>query len=217
MLKIDHIHLKHPSQGSRNIVCFLQNQGVRINRKRVQRLIRAMGIHAIYPKLRTSRPGKGHKIYPYLVRNLTIDRPNQKWATDITDIPMRKGFLYLVAIMDGYSRRVLSWRLSNSMDEDSCVDALEEAIERSVHREILNSDQGAQFTGRAFTGVLKSHGIRISMDGKRSWMDNVLIERLWRSARFFPVHSCLHKIRESINPANRHTENSDFCSINNIL
>ncbi len=188
MKKIDKIHLEHPAYGSRNMVCALQDQEIAIGRDRVRRLMQIMDVHAIYPKPRTSQPAKEHKIYPYLLRNLIIDRPNQVWATDITYIPMRKGFLYLVAIMDWASRRVLSWRLSNSMEEDFCVEALEEAIGRYGPPEIFNSDQGAQFTGRAFTGVLKSHGIRISMDGKRSWMDNVFIERLWRSLKWEEVY-----------------------------
>lgn len=170
------------------MVCAFRDRGIFVGRDRVRRLMQLMDVHAIYPKPRTSQSAKEHKIYPYLLRHLTIDRPNQVWATDITYIPMRKGFLYLVAIMDWHSRRVLSWRLSNSMEEDFCIEALEEAIARYGAPEIFNSDQGAQFTGRAFTRVLKSHGIRISMDGKGAWMDNVFIERLWRSLKWEEVY-----------------------------
>ena len=147
-----------------------------------------MGIRALYPKPRTSKPGKGHKIYPYLLRDLVIDRPNQVWATDISYIPMAKGFVYLVAVIDWYSRKVLSWRLSNSMDTDFCIDALEEALSRHGTPDIFNTDQGAQFTSEAFTDVLKEAGIDISMDGKGRWIDNVFVERLWRSVKYEEVY-----------------------------
>ena len=150
--------------------------------------MRQMGIMALYPKRNTSRPGKGHKIYPYLLKGLTIDRPNQVWATDLTYIPMAKGFVYVVAIMDWYSRKVLSWRVSNSMDADPCVEALEEAISRYGAPEIFNTDQGSQFTSDAFTGVLKAADIQISMDGKGRWVDNVFVERLWRSLKYEEVY-----------------------------
>ena len=188
MRRIDEMHLKRPFYGSRRIRDWLQDEGHEVNRKRVQRLMRLMGITAIYPKRRTSKPGKGHKIYPYLLRNLVIDRPNQVWATDISYIPMAKGFVYLVAIMDWHSRKVLSWRLSNSMDSDFCVEALEEALRRYGHPEIFNTDQGAQFTSEAFTDTLKEAGVAISMDGKGRWVDNVFVERLWRSVKYEEVY-----------------------------
>ena len=147
-----------------------------------------MGIRALYPKPRTSKPGKGHKIYPYLLRDLVIDRPNQVWATDISYIPMAKGFVYLVAVIDWYSRKVLSWRLSNSMESDFCVDALEGALSRYGCPDIFNTDQGAQFTSEAFTDTLKEAGIDISMDGKGRWIDNVFVERLWRSVKYEEVY-----------------------------
>ena len=143
----------------------LERQGHRINRKRVQRLMRTMDIQAVYPRSRTSIPGDGRKVYPFLLKGLKIDRPNQVWATDISYIPLARGFMYLVAIIDWYSRKVLSWRVSNTMDTDFCIDALEEPLQRHGTPEIFNTDQGAQFTSEAFTGVLKEHGIRISMDG----------------------------------------------------
>ena len=188
MRRIDEMHLKRPFYGSRRIRDWLQDEGYDVNRKRVQRLMRQMGIRALYPKPRTSKPGKGHKIYPYLLRDLVIDRPNQVWATDITYIPMAKGFVYLVAVIDWYSRKVLSWRLSNSMESDFCVDALEEALSRYECPDIFNTDQGAQFTSEAFTDTLKEAGIDISMDGKGRWIDNVFVERLWRSVKYEEVY-----------------------------
>ena len=188
MRLIDEIHLRLPFYGSRRIRDELEDLGHRVNRKRVQRLMRQMGLRALYPKPRTSHPGKGHKIYPYLLRDLSIERPNQVWATDICYIPMAKGFMYLVAIMDWATRRVLSWRVSNTMDSDFCVEALEEALERYGAPEIFNTDQGAQFTSEAFTGVLKDHEIAISMDGKGRWVDNVFVERLWRSVKYEDVY-----------------------------
>jgi len=188
MRRIDEMHLKRPFYGSRRIRDWLQDEGHDINRKRVQRLMRQMGIRALYPQPRTSKPGKDHKIYPYLLRDLVIDRPNQVWATDISYIPMAKGFVYLVAVIDWYSRKVLSWRLSNSMDTDFCVDALEEALGRYGCPDIFNTDQGAQFTSEAFTDVLKEAGIDISMDGKGRWIDNVFVERLWRSVKYEEVY-----------------------------
>ena len=188
MRRIDEMHLKRPFYGSRRIRDWLWEEGHDINRKRVQRLMRQMGITAIYPKAKTSKPGKGHNIYPYLLRNLVIDRPNQVWAADISYVPMAKGFVYLVAIMDWYSRRVLSWRLSNTMDSDFCVDALEEALSRYGSPKIFNTDQGAQFTSEAFTGVLKEASVDISMDGKGRWMDNVFVERLWRSVKYEEIY-----------------------------
>ncbi len=185
---MDELHTKHPFMGSRSLRDQLRVKGYKINRKRVQRLMNEMNIHSTAPKPNTSRPGKQHKIYPYLLRNLKIDRPNQVWATDITYIPMAKGFLYLVAIMDWYSRKVLSWRLSNSMDTTFCIDALHEAIAKYGTPDIFNTDQGSQFTSEDFTGALKASDIKISMDGKGRWMDNVFIERLWRSLKYEEVY-----------------------------
>ena len=163
MRRIDEMHLKRPFYGSRRIRDWLQDEGFPVNRKRAQRLMRQMGICALYPKANTSRPGKGHKIYPYLLKGLEIDRPNQVWAADICYVPMARGFVYVVAIMDWYSRKVLAWRVSNTMDAEFCVEALEEAVCRFGAPEIFNTDQGAQFTSEAFTGALKAAGIRISV------------------------------------------------------
>ena len=188
MRLIDEIHLQWPFYGSRRVRDALEDRGYFVNRKRVQRLMRQMGLQALYPRRRTSQPGKGHKIYPYLLRDLSIERADQVWATDITYLPMAKGFMYLVAIMDWHSRRVLSWRVSNTLDTDFCVEALEEALLRFGTPEIFNTDQGSQFTSEAFTGVLKDHGIAISMDGKGRWVDNVVVERLWRSVKYEDVY-----------------------------
>jgi len=189
MGEIDRIHLERPFYGSRRIRDELADRGHGVvNRKRVRRLMATMGLAALYPKRRTSAPGVGHKIYPYRLRGLAIERPNQVWAADICYIPMARGFMYLVAIMDWHTRRVLAWRLSNTMDTTFCVDALNEAIERFGCPEIFNTDQGAQFTAEAFTSVLKSHEITISMDGKGRWVDNVFIERLWRSVKYEDVY-----------------------------
>ncbi len=186
--QMDKLHLKYPFMGSRSLRAQLKLKGYMVNRKRVQRLMKEMNIHSTAPKPNTSRPGKQHKIYPYLLRNLKIDHSNHVWATDITYIPMARGFLYLVAIMDWYSRNVLSWRLSNSMDSTFCVEALNEAIAKYGTPEIFNTDQGSQFTGEEFTGVLKSAEIKISMDGKGRWVDNVFVERLWRSLKYEEVY-----------------------------
>ncbi len=187
MKLIDRQYLTTPFYGARKIVAWLKSQGQRVNRKRVQRLMRLMGLKAIYRHPRTSVPAKGHTVYPYLLRSMKITGPNQVWAADITYIPMARGFLYLVAIIDWYSRYVLSWRLSNTLDADFCVEALEEALKKGKP-EIFNTDQGAQFTGEAFTGLLKQHGIRISMDGKGSYNDNLFIERLWRTVKYEEVY-----------------------------
>lgn len=188
MRRIDEIHLKLPYYGSRRIRDQLKREGYKVNRKKVQRLIHLMGICALYPRRRTSLPGDGHRIYPYLLRDLTIERPNQVWCADICYIPMARGFLYLVAIMDWASRKVLAWRLSNTLDTDFCVDALEQALRRYGTPEIFNTDQGAQFTSDLFTQVLNDAGVRISMDGKGRWIDNVFIERLWRSLKYEEVY-----------------------------
>lgn len=187
MKLIDRIYLEIPFYGSRKIADRLRKMGHRVNRKRVQRLMGLMGIRAIYRKPKTSKPGKGHKVYPYLLKGLEINRPNQVWAADITYIPMAKGFLYLVAIIDWYSRYVLSWRLSNTLDTDFCREALEEAL-RKGKPEIFNTDQGSQFTSEEFTGILKKHNIQISMDGKGSYNDNLFIERLWRTVKYEEVY-----------------------------
>lgn len=188
MRAMDKIHLRLPYFGSRRIVDELAEEGHVVNRKRVKRLMRRMGIHALYPKPNTSRANHAHKVYPYLLRGLNIERANQVWCTDITYIPMRKGFLYLVAVMDWHSRKVLSWRLSNTLDTEFCVEALREALHHYGTPEIFNTDQGCQFTSDAFTQVLKDAGIQISMDGKGRWVDNVFIERLWRSFKYEEVY-----------------------------
>ena len=189
MQKIDQLHLQFPFKGSRRLRDSLWDvYGLVVNRKRVQRLMRIMGIQALYPGPKTTRVNPQHKVYPYLLRHLAITAVNQVWCTDITYIPMRQGFLYLVAIMDWHSRKVLSWRLSNSLEVDPCIEALEEAISHYGCPEIFNSDQGSQFTSERFTGVLEAHQITISMDGKGRWMDNVFIERLWRSLKYEEVY-----------------------------
>jgi len=189
MRKLDELHLRRPFKGSRRLRDdFWDSYGLQVNRKRVQRLMRLMGIRALYPGAKTTRPNPQHKVYPYLLRELEINRVNQVWCTDLTYIPMRKGFLYLVAIMDWHSRKVLSWRLSNSLDAAPCVEALEEALANYGTPEIFNSDQGCQFTSEDFTDVLKDNGIKISMDGRGRWMDNVFIERLWRSLKYEEVY-----------------------------
>ena len=188
MRRIDELHLEYPFAGSRMLRDLLRNEGKLVGRKRVRRLMRQMGIEALYRKPNTSRRHAAHPIYPYLLRNLSIERPNHVWATDITYIPMRRGFVYLVAIVDWYSRRVLAWRLSNTLTTDFCIEALEEAIIRYGTPEIFNTDQGSQFTSAEFTDVLKAHDIRISMDGKGCWRDNVFVERLWRTIKYEEVY-----------------------------
>jgi putative transposase len=186
--RIDELFTRWPFLGSRRVTALLRAEGQTINRKRVQRLMRRMGIAALGPKPRTTKPAPGHKIYPYLLRDVTVERANQVWAADITYIPIGRGFLYLVAIMDWASRAVLAWRLSNTMDVSFCVSALEEALARFGRPEIFNTDQGSQFTSAAFTGALAAVGVRISMDGRGRWMDNVFIERLWRSLKYEDVY-----------------------------
>jgi putative transposase len=187
MRRIDEQYLQRPYYGSRRMTQWLRQQGEEVNRKRVQRLMRRMGLEAIYPKRRTSVPAAGHKVYPYLVRDVTVTRPNQVWSTDITYVPLRCGFLYLTAILDWHSRYVLSWRLSNTLDGDFCLEALEEALQ--IERpEIFNSDQGSQFTSAAFTGRLKSAAVAISMDGRGRALDNVFVERLWRTVKYEEVY-----------------------------
>jgi putative transposase len=188
MRRIDEIHLKHPFYGSRKIGLELRMEGREANRKRVQRLMRLMGLEALAPKPNTSTPHPDHPKYPYLLRGLVVSRVNQVWSTDITYIPMRKGFVYLVAIMDWYSRRVLAWRLSNTMDSSFCVEALEQALKRFGKPKIFNTDQGAQFTAEAFLKPLRERGIAISMDGKGRCLDNIFVERLWRSLKYEEVY-----------------------------
>ena len=187
MKLIDRQYLATPFYGARKIAVWLRGKGYIINRKRVRRLMQIMGIKAIYRRPRTSQPAPGHKIYPYLLNGIQITRPNQVWAADITYIPMARGFLYLVAIIDVYSRYVLSWRLSNTLDTDFCVAALAEALRKDVP-EIFNTDQGVQFTSAAFTELLRKYGVNISMDGKGSYNDNLFIERLWRSVKYEEVY-----------------------------
>ena len=188
MNRIDQIHMAKPFLGSRRIVDTLADQGHLVNRKRVSRVMKLMGIQAIHPGPKTTQPNQQHKIYPYLLRNPSIDQANQVWASDITYLPMGNGFIYLTVVMDWYSRKVLSWRLSNSLDSSFCVDALEEAIHRYGKPEIFNTDQGSQYTGDAFIKVLKENDIDISMDGKGAWRDNVFVERLWRSVKYEEVY-----------------------------
>jgi putative transposase len=190
MRRLDELHLKWPFLGTRRLARLLNAEGLAVGRKHVATLMRKMGIAALYRKPRTSIPGTGaaHRVYPYLLRGLAIERPNQVWAADITYIPMAKGFLYLVAIMDWATRRVLSFRTSNTLTTDFCVEALAEALAQYGTPEIFNSDQGAQFTAEEFTRVLKQQHIRISMDGRGRWIDNVFIERLWRSLKYEEVY-----------------------------
>ena len=188
MRQLDELFTAWPFLGSRRMAAMLRAAGHAINRKRVQRLMRKMGIAALGPKPRTTKPAPGHKIFPYLLRNVTIDRPNHVWAADITYIPIGRGFLYLVAVIDWASRAVLAWRLSNTMDTAFCVSALEEALARFGKPEIFNTDQGRQFTSAIFTGTLTAVGVKISMDGRGRWIDNVFIERLWRSLKYEDIY-----------------------------
>lgn len=200
MAAMDDIHMKLPFYGIRRIRGELADRGFEVGRQHVATLMRKMGIEALCPKRRLSVPHPGHKIYPYLLRGLDITAAGQVWCTDITYLPMARGFCYLVAIMDWASRRVLSWRLSNTLDASFCIEALEEALARFGAPDIFNTDQGSQFTSEGFTGVLLSHGVRISMDGRGRWMDNVFIERLWRSVKYEEVYL---KAYESISEARR--------------
>ena len=188
MQRIDGLYLEYPFYGSRQMMRHLAREGKRVGRHRVRRLMRLLGLEAIYRKPRTSVANPDHRVYPYLLRGLTIERPNQVWCADITYIPVQGGFLYLVAIMDWASRRVLAWRLSNTMDTSFCLAALAEALEGYGIPEIFNTDQGSQFTSIAFTGQLEATGIRCSMDGRGRCLDNVFIERLWRSLKYEAVY-----------------------------
>jgi len=187
MKLIDRQYLATPFYGARKIAAWLKSQGHRVNRKRVRRLVQLIGLKAIYRRPRTSKPAPGRKIYPYLLQGMKVTRSNQVWAADITYIPMARGFLYLVTIIDWYSRYVLSWRLSNTLNANFCVEALEEAL-RKGRPEIFNTDQGAQFTSEAFTGLMEQHGVRISMNGKGRYSDNLFIERLWRTVKYEEIY-----------------------------
>jgi len=200
MKALDELYIERPTRGSRTMKDCLEDRCIHAGREKIRRLMRLMGIMAIYPKKRTSIPGKGHKIYPYLLRALKVTRPGQVYASDITYIPMEKGFVYLVAVIDWFSRKVLSHRVSNSLDTQFCVEALEEAIAVHGAPEIFNTDQGSQFTSDDFTDVLKKHDIQISMDGKGRWMDNVFVERLWRSLKYEEVYL---KAYESVTEARK--------------
>lgn len=188
MRLIDEEYTRHPFYGSRQLCSYLCRQGYVVNRKRIQRLMRIMGLVSVAPKPNTSKRNKEHKIYPYLLRNLVIDCPNQVWCTDITYIRMQSGFVYLVAIMDWYSRKVLAWEVSNTMEDDFCISALESAIRLHGVPGTFNTDQGSQFTSTDFIAVLSQNAIKISMDGKGRWMDNVFIERLWRSVKYEDIY-----------------------------
>jgi putative transposase len=188
MRQIDELHLNYPFAGSRMLRDLLRADGVVIGREKVATLMRRMGIEAIYRRPNTSKPAVGHKIYPYLLRGIKIDRPNQVWAMDITYIPMARGFVYLAAVVDWFTRRVLSWRLSITMEVEFCLEAVQEALAKYVKPETFNTDQGSQFTSAAFTGLLLENRIAISMDGRGSWRDNVFVERLWRSVKYEDVY-----------------------------
>ena len=188
MRRMDELHLAYPFAGSRMLRDLLRQEGLEIGRQHVATLMKKMAIEAIYRRPNTSKPAPGHKIYPYLLRKLPIVRPNQVWATDISYIPMAKGFVYLVAIVDWFSRKVLAWRVSVTMEADFCVEALEDALARYGKPEIFNTDQGSQFTSQAFTSVLLREEIAISMDGRGAWRDNVVVERLWRSVKYEEVY-----------------------------
>jgi len=188
MVRIDRLHLEFPFAGARMLRGLLRQEGFSIGRKRVARLMKRMGVEALYRKPRTTKPAPGHKIYPYLLRHLPVERANQVWAMDITYLPMAKGFVYLAAVVDWHTRRVLSWRLSVTMDTHFCLAAVEDAIGKYGKPEIMNTDQGSQFTSAAFTGLIQDNGIKISMDGKGAWRDNVFVERLWRSVKYEEVY-----------------------------
>jgi len=194
MRRIDELFMKYPFYGSRQMARQLRREGVRVGRHRVRRLMRLMGLAAIYQAPRTSAPHPAHRIYPYLLKGMVIDRPNRVWCADITYIPVQRGFLYLVAIMDWATRHVLSWRLSNTMDARFCVEALEEALDRYGPPEIMNTDQGSQFTGSAWITTLTGAGVQVSMDGRGRYMDNIFIERLWRSLKYEAVY--LHELTD---------------------
>jgi putative transposase len=188
MRRMDGLHLEFPFAGSRMLRDLLNQEGIGIGRRHVATLMKRMGMEAIYRKPNTSKPAPGHKIYPYLLRGVKVDRPNQVWAMDITYVPMARGFVYLAAVVDWFSRRVLAWRVSITLEAAFCVEALEEALAWHGRPEVFNTDQGSQFTSQDFTGVLLKTGIAISMDGKGSWRDNVFVERLWRSIKYEEIY-----------------------------
>ena len=188
MRRIDELHMDYPFAGSRMLRDLLRGEGIQIGRQHVITLMRRMAIEAIYRRPNTSKAAQGHKIYPYLLRGLPVERPNQVWAMDITYIPMKRGFVYLAAVVDWFTRRVLSWRVSITMEVDFCLEAVEEAMARYGKPEIFNTDQGSQFTSQPFTGLLIDNAIAISMDGKGAWRDNVFVERLWRSVKYEEVY-----------------------------
>ena len=188
MRRIDELHLEHPFAGSRMLRDLLNGEGIAIGREHVATMMKRMGIEAIYRRPNTSRPAPGHRIYPYLLRGVSVERPNQVWAMDITYVPMARGFVYLAAVLDWFARRVLAWRVSISMEVEFCLEAVEEALARYGRPDIFNTDQGSQFTCGDFTGLLLNNGIAISMDGKGSWRDNVFVERLWRSVKYEEVY-----------------------------
>jgi putative transposase len=192
MANIDREYTDHPFLGSRRMTAWLRSEGHEVNRKRVQRLMRLMGLEAVYPKPRLSLGGAGHKVYPYLLRNVTVERVNQVWSTDITYVPMPSGFMYLTAVMDWYSRYVLSWRLSNTLDADFCIEALDEALSQGCP-EVFNTDQGVQFTSASYTSRLEAAGAKVSMDGKGRCLDNVFVERLWRSVKYEEIYLWRHE------------------------
>lgn len=194
MRRLDELFMAYPFYGSRQMVRHLRREGVDVGRHRVRRLMRLMGLEAIYQAPRTSRRHPAHRVYPYLLKGVAIERPGHVWTADITYIPVQKGFLYLVAVMDWASRRVLSWRLSNTLDARFCTDALTEALERYGRPEIFNTDQGSQFTSQEFTSLLNESGVAISMDGRGRCMDNIFIERLWRSLKYEAVY--LHELSD---------------------
>jgi putative transposase len=188
MRRIDELHLNYPFAGSRMMQAFLKREGHSVGRLHVATCMKKMGLEAIYRRPNTSKPAPGHKIYPYLLRKVKVERPNQVWAMDITYVPMAKGFVYLAAVVDWFSRRVLSWRLSITMETDFCIEAVEEALMKYGKPEIFNTDQGSQFTSAEFTDLIKANDIKISMDGKGAWRDNVFVERIWRSIKYEEIY-----------------------------
>ena len=202
MRRIDELHLAHPFAGARMLRDLLRQEGHHVGRKHIATLMRLMGIEALYRRPNTSRRHPLHPVFPYLLRHLVIERPNQVWAMDITYVPMKRGFVYLAAVLDWATRRVLSFRLSNTLTTDFCLEAVEEAIVRYGRPEIFNTDQGCQFTGEAFVGLLQHHGIRISMDGKGCWRDNVFVERLWRTVKYEEIYlhayESVHEARHAL-------------------
>jgi putative transposase len=218
MRRLDRLHLEFPFAGSRMLRGLLAAEGCKIGRRHVKTLMRRMGIEALYRRPRTTKPEPGHKIYPYLLRGMEITRPNQVWAMDITYIPMARGFVYLAVVLDWFSRRVLSWRVSITMEAAFCVETLQDALARHGKPDIFNTDQGSQFTGQAFTGVLADNRIAISMDGKGAWRDNVFVERLWRSVKYEEVYlraydSVSEALAASARPSHRSADTSTSTTV----